>query len=139
MKIISQSFNHETGVSSIELQDKNYRGTGFAKISPEDKEYYSKYTGFRLAELRANIKIQKQKISKLKIQLNTVKTLKNDLIHFNREIPKNIERRINLAIRNYAQEIESLKLEIESIKEIIDKNIKDRDRIIQRYVKDKVK
>lgn len=139
MKIISQSFNHETGVSIIELQDKNYRGIGFAKINPEDKEYYSKYTGFRLAELRANIKIQKQKISKLKIQLKTVKTLKNDLIHFNKEIPKNIERRINLAIRNYAQEIESLKLEIQSIKKIIDKNIKDRDKIIQRYVKDKVK
>ena len=139
MKIISQSFNRETGVSSIELQDKNYHGIGFAKMNPEDKEYYSKYTGFRLAELRANIKKKKQKISKLKIQLNTVRTLKNDLIHFNKEIPKNIERRINLAIRNYAQEIESLKLEIESIKEIIDKNIKDRDRIIQRYVKDKVK
>lgn len=139
MKIISQSFNHETGVSIIELQDKNYRGTGFAKIHPADKEYYSKYTGFRLAELRANIKIQKQKISKLKIQLNTVKALKNDLIHFNKEIPKDIERRINLSIRNYAQEIESLKLEIQSIQEIINKNIKDRDKIIQRYVKDKVK
>lgn len=133
MKLTSQNFDKNTGISVVQVQHKGYKARGIAKVHPNDIEYMSRYAGCRIAELRAFIKIYKQEIREIKIQLETINAFKKDLLYSNIDIPSKIKRKINLCIRNYSQKIESLQEEIISINNLIKKDIKDRDKIIKRF------
>lgn len=47
------NYNKETGIAKVEVMKKGIKGTGYAKVHPDDAKYATSFTGLQLAELRA--------------------------------------------------------------------------------------
>jgi hypothetical protein len=61
------NFDKETGIAKVEVMKKGIKGTGYAKIHPEDSKYATSFTGLQLAELRATKKfLEKRSRRKLR-------------------------------------------------------------------------
>lgn len=61
------NFDKETGIAKVEVMKKGIKGTGYAKIHPEDAKYATSFTGLQLAELRATKKfLEKRSRQKLR-------------------------------------------------------------------------
>lgn len=134
MKLISANFNPGTGESIVKIGNKYGTFTGKARLHPDDKNHSSNYAGCRLAEYRAQIKFLQTLLPRKKAMLKAVENLKKD-IEINCYLYRDIEKRINLAIRDYSNDIAAITDEIHEIKELINKDIKTRDTIKATKVK----
>ena len=138
MKLLYSSFDPQTGKSIVALTDKNNNTyIGQARLHPDDKNNASNLFGCRLAEKRAWIKYFKEEYKKKKIELNTIKQLNND-IKYNYRVytPKKIQRRINIKLRDYSNEINEIKNNIEILEKELIQEIKTRDKILYKIKKD---
>ena len=62
--LVSADFNKKTGISTVIIKNEYGVFTGTAKLNPDDIP--SSFTGCRIAEIRAAIKMLKRKIAVLK-------------------------------------------------------------------------
>ena len=131
------------GTNYIYLQDKNGIYKGKSRVHPDDlkNNNWSYFRGYRLAQNRAWINFYKNKIKQEKIKLKTILNLKKDFIFTFEEknIPKNILRRLNLKIRDYTNNIENYKNQIAQIEKEIEENEKLYSSILNKRDKSKEK
>lgn len=132
MKFLYSYFQKATGKSIVALADKYQRYIGQAKLHPDDKEYPSEYAGCRLAQKRAWVKYLRSECRRKKIMLQTIKNLNKDIQLNCQEINPKIQRRINLKLRDYTEEITELKDSIIELENQIKKDISTRDNLIKR-------
>ena len=132
MKFLYSYFFPETGESTVALSDKNGVYIGTAKLHPQDKEFASEYAGCRLAQKRAWIQYLQRQLRIKKIQLKTIKNLIKDINLNCNSIDPKIQRRFNLKLRDYTNEIQELTNNINLLNEEIKKDIKIRDSLIER-------
>lgn len=66
IKFMSSSFNKETGISEVVVQNKYGMFKGYSKLHPDDIPFASQYTGCNFAEQRAVIKAMKAELKFLK-------------------------------------------------------------------------
>ena len=132
MKFLYGYFHPDTGQSIVALANKNGVYVGQAKVHPEDKEHVSKFAGCRLAEARAWLKYLLSEVRRKKIMLQTIKNLNKDIQINCQKIDPKIQRRINLKLRDYNQEIIEIQDNIKQLKQSIAKDIQDRDKLIKR-------
>lgn len=119
MKMIYSHYEPETGISKIILADKRGKYTGIAKLHPEEKQNESRFAGLRLAEYRAWINYFKSEVRRIREKLNTVKSLKKDMDKYDNP-NKKVQRRVNLKIRDYSQELIDLKKAIDELTKRLD-------------------
>lgn len=81
IKLSNSSFDPETGTSTVTIKTKRGIYTGTAKVHPDDKEVQSKYTGLRIAEMKAVRKAYKDELKREKIILHVLSSVQKDLIH----------------------------------------------------------
>lgn len=119
MKMIYNHYDSETGISKVVLADKRGKYTGKAKLNPNEKNTESRFAGLRLAEYRAWINYFKSEVRRIREKLNTVKSLKKDMDEYDNP-NKKVQRRVNLKIRDYSQELTDLKKAIDELKKRLD-------------------
>ena len=133
MKFLHEFFNKDTGVTVITLSDKYNVYTGEAKTHPDDKPYMNEFVGCRLAEKRAWLIFYKEELKRQTIKLQAIENLNNDIKHnVKGPIDPKIQRRINLKLRDYNNNIIELKNTIHDIKFNIKKDIELRDSLIDK-------
>lgn len=132
MKLLYSYFYPQTGESVSVLSNKNGTYTGSAKLHPDDQNVASQYAGCRLAEYRAWIKYLKSERRNNKIKLNTIKQLNKEINLYCPNINQKIQRRINLKIRDYYNNIQEINNEIQQLQTKIKKDIETRDLILKR-------
>ena len=134
MKILSQNFDENTGITTICLTHKGKTATGKAKLHPDDVKIKNYFTGCRLAEQRAYLKILEYELKANKHKLKTTLAIKHDLeeAYKNESMPSLVEHRINLFIRNYKNEIDSILQQIQDIEKYMLESIEKRDEIVKR-------
>ena len=130
MKFLYGFFNQKTGKSEVTLADKYGIYTGRAKLHPNDKNNASKFTGCRLAETRALLNYLKIKYKRTKIALDAIKNLNNDIKLNCQNIDSKIQRRINLKLRDYSNEINEIKKDINALEKNLIEDIETRDKIL---------
>ena len=74
-KIVNETFNEKTGITTVTIQNKYGHFTGTAYCHPDDS--YSMFQGERIAATRANIKYLKRRISLEKAKIKAL----NDFDH----------------------------------------------------------
>lgn len=132
MKLLYSYFYPQTGESVSVLSNKNGTYTGSAKLHPDDQNVASQYAGCRLAEYRAWIKYLKSERRNNKIKLDTIKQLNKEINLYCPDINQKIQRRINLKIRDYYNNIQEINDEIQQLQTKIKKDIETRDLILKR-------
>ena len=132
MKLLYSYFYPQTGESISVLSNKDGTYTGSAKLHPDDQKVASQYAGCRLAEYRAWIKYLKSERRNNKIKLNTVKQLNKEISLYCPDVDQKIQRRINLKIRDYYNNIQKINNEIQQLQTRIKKDIETRDLILKR-------
>lgn len=130
MKIINFEFNPDTKITKIVLADKYGQYIGTAKLHPDDT--YSHIVGGNIAEQRALIKKFSEDIKRYRHMLKAIKDLQKDIQNNNLNIDSKINRRFNIFIRNYSQEISFLKEDISEIKKGIKEALELRNKIIEK-------
>ena len=131
MKFLYSYFDPQTGKSIVILADKYGIYTGQAKLHPADKNFISQITGGRLAEQRAQIKCLQSKYKRKKIELKTIQKLNKDIKINCKNIDPKIQRRINLKLRDYTNEINEIKNNIFTLQKDITEGIKLKDKILK--------
>lgn len=132
MKFLYGYFHPQTGESVVALANRDGVYIGEAKLHQEDKEYGSELCGCRLAEMRAWVKYLLNERRRKKLMLKAIQNLNKDIqLNCNNIDPK-IQRRINLKLRDYTQEISTINKDIADLKNQIVKDIKIRDDLIKR-------
>lgn len=140
MKLSYEYFNKDTGEAIITLKNKYGSYTGKAQTHPDDKPYINELVGCRLAEKRAWLVYFKKELQRQKIKLNTLQNLNKDIQNtFSDKINPAIQRRINLKLRDYSNNIIELNQTIFEIKNSIKKDIELRDSLIKRRTKEENK
>lgn len=134
-KVIKESYDKETGVCRITIQNKYGHFTGEAKCCPEDMDQFSTFTGSRYAEIRAAANFMKYKAKEEKIKLKAIQNLKKDLEHYYAgsypyAIPSKVLRFINLKLRDYTQAISDW----ENLYHYLEDTIKDQDKERQKIL-----
>lgn len=129
MRLIENSYNQETGITTIVLADKFGKYTGTAKLHPQD--VYSKFVGCNIAEARAEIKSLKNRKKYLKVKLKTLKELEKEYLNIGLELNKILINKINY----YTKEILKINQTILLIESELYKYIKTREKIINRTKK----
>lgn len=81
VKLSNSAFDPETGISTVTVKTKRGTYTGVAKIHPDDKEIQSKYTGLRIAEMKATRKAYKDELKREKTILHTIERMTKDITH----------------------------------------------------------
>ena len=77
-RIIKSDWDAESGIATIEKTSQYGIVTGIACFNDEDlPKYKNKWIGWRIAEYRADIAIQKKKVNKLKARVEGAKMLFN--------------------------------------------------------------
>ena len=132
MKFLRGDFLKHSGISYVTIADKYGRYTGYANLHENDREFASKFTGCRIAEQRAYIKLLHNNIKRAKIMLKVIRNLKKDIELNCKDIDPSVLRRINLKLRDYSNEINYNKDKIAEIKTNIKKSIEIKDNINKR-------
>lgn len=137
MKFLYSYFFPQTGESTVALANKDGVYLGTAKLHPDDKNFASEYAGCRLAQRRAWLQYLFKERRKNKLQLQTIRNLKQDILLNCNNIQqtddiKAINRRINLKLRDYSNNIEALTENIKLLTKEIEKDIEIRDSLIKR-------
>lgn len=133
IKIKSADYDKETGISKTEISTDIGIFTGYAKLSPDDKEIESNYAGCRYAEMRATMKymLEKARLTKIRLQplykidkeLSTRKYLNTDDICY-----KTLQKEIYLLEDEkefYIQSANSLKVRLDATMQAREKIIED--------------
>ena len=135
-KIVDETFDEKSGLTTVTLQNKYGHFTGMAQCHPDDE--YSMFQGERIAATRANIEFCKFRIKQEKIKIKTFEEIRNDYIinsAFTVEYPylyyfrKKIKRCIK-KIEYYQDSIDILKSSIKKMDE-------ERQKVLLRSKKNK--
>lgn len=78
-KIVDETFDENSGLTTVTLQNKYGHFTGMAQCHPDDE--YSMFQGERIAATRANIKFCKFRIKQEKIKIKAIEEIINDYTH----------------------------------------------------------
>ena len=81
VKLSNSTYNPVSGKSIVTVKTKRGTYTGVAKIHPDDEEIQSKYTGLRIAEMKAVRKAYKDELKRERIILHTIKRIPKDIMH----------------------------------------------------------
>lgn len=131
MRFYSSQSDKENGISKVVLEDNGKLYEGIAKCHEED--IWSNYFGEGIAEMRAIIKVFKNKLNKekneYKLLLNFVKTLES-YKSYNKDSneAKFIYRQLNIK----KKKIEAIEKNIIAIKNRIENNISFRDKFLEK-------
>lgn len=131
MRFYSSQSDKESGISKVILEDNGKLYEGIAKCHEED--IWSNYFGEGIAEMRAIIKVFKNKLNKekneYKLLLNFVKTIES-YKSYNKDSneAKFIYRQLNIK----KKKIEAIEKNIIAIKNKIENNISFRDKFLEK-------
>lgn len=132
-KLSDFTFDPETGISTVTVKTKRGIYTGTAKVHPEDKEIQSKYTGLRVAEMKAMHKAYKDELKREKIILHVLSSAQKDLIHTLDKYSAYqslawaqvlIRRRFYFIAKNHKKRISLIEAKIETIDRAFEDNKK---------------
>lgn len=131
MRFYSSQSDKESGISKVLLENNGKLYEGTAKCHEED--IWSNYFGEGIAEMRAIIKVFKNKLNKekneYKLLLNFVKTIES-YKSYNKDSneAKFIYRQLNIK----KKKIEAIEKNIIAIKNRIENNISFRDKFLEK-------
>ena len=132
MKLLYSYFFPATGESTVAIANRDGVYIGSAKLHPDDKNSASQFAGCRLAECRAWLQYLHKELSRQKLMLKTIQNLKRDIDLHSPNIDQQTQRRINLKLRDYSNNIQSLKDDIKQLENKIKKDIEIRDSLLKR-------
>ena len=124
VKLSNSAFDPVSGRSVVTVKTKRGTYTGVAKVHPEDKEIQSKYTGLRIAEMKAMRKAYKDELKREKIILHVLSSIQKDLIHTLNKYSAYqslawaqvlIKRRFYFIVENHKKRINLIEEKIEAI------------------------
>lgn len=131
IKLSNSTFDPVTGRSIVTVKTKRGTYTGVAKTHPDDKEIQSKYTGLRIAEMKAVRKAYKDELKRERIILHTIERMTKDIIHNIHDssydeylIMRTIRLRFHYMTEYHKRNINLLKKWIESINHSLEDNKK---------------
>lgn len=133
VKLSNSAFDPVSGKSIVTVKTKRGTYTGIAKIHPDDEEIQSKYTGLRIAEMKAVRKAYKDELKRERIILHALPSIQKDLIHTLNKYSAYqafawaqflIERRFYFIIKNHKVRIHLIKEKIEAIDHALEDNKK---------------
>ncbi len=133
VKLSNSTFDPISGKSIVTVKTKRGTYTGFAKVHPDDKEIQSKYTGLRIAEMKAVRKAYRDELKRERIILHVLPTIQKDLIHtldkysaYHAFAWENllIERRFYFIAKNHKKRINLIEEKIEEINHALEDNKK---------------
>lgn len=138
VKLSNSAFDPVSGKSIVTVKTKRGTYTGVAKVHPDDKEIQSKYTGLRIAEMKAAQKAYKDELKRERIILHTIERMTKDIIHNIHDssydedlIMKTIRLRFHYMTEYHKRNINLLKQWIESI----DRSLEDNKKYLQHIKK----
>ena len=142
-KIINESFDKDTGLTIVTIQNKYGHFTGTAKCHPDEIDNFSMFQGERIAATRANINFLKFRIKQEKAKIKAVRAFSNDLyslylndIIYDKKVNHIWEHAIIME-DTYEKNIENFKTSIEILNNSIKLMDKDRQDILLRSNKNK--
>ena len=133
VKLSNSAFDPVSGRSVVTVKTKRGTYTGVAKVHPEDKEIQSKYTGLRIAEMKAMRKAYKDELKREKIILHVLSSIQKDLIHTLNKYSAYqslawaqvlIKRRFYFIVENHKKRINLIEEKIEAINHALEDNRK---------------
>jgi len=131
VKLSNSAFDPVSGRSIVTVKTKRGTYTGFAKVHPDDEEIQSKYTGLRIAEMKAVRKAYKDELKRERIILHTIERMTKDITHnihdnsYNEYlIMRTIRLRFHFMAEYHKRNINLLKGWIESINRSLEDNKK---------------
>ena len=133
VKLSNSTFDPVSGRSIVTVKTKRGTYTGVAKIHPDDKEIQSKYTGLRIAEMKAVRKAYKDELKRERIILHVLPSIQKDLIHTLDKYSAYqafawaqtlIERRFYFIAENHKKRIDLIEEKIEAINHALEDNKK---------------
>lgn len=133
VKLSNSAFDPVSGKSIVTVKTKRGTYTGVAKIHPDDKEIQSKYTGLRIAEMKAMRKAYKDELKRERIILHVLPSIQKDLIHTLDKYSAYqafawaqvlIERRFYFIAENHKKRIDLIEEKIEAINHALEDNKK---------------
>ena len=132
-KLSNSAFDPVSGKSIVTVKTKRGTYTGVAKIHPDDEEVQSKYTGLRIAEMKAVRKAYKDELKRERIILHVLPSIQKDLIHTLDKYSAYqafawaqllIERRFYFITKNHKKRINLIEEKIEAINHALEDNKK---------------
>ena len=140
-KIVDETFDEKSGLTTVTLQNKYGRFTGTARCHPDEIEIFSQFQGERIAATRANISFLKFRIQQEKAKLKAIQNLQND---FNHEYDLNpngfygpVTKHIFKTIKRYKENIKNFKTSIEILEDSIKLMDEERQKVLLRSKKNK--
>ena len=138
-KIIDETFDEKSGLTTVTLQNKYGHFTGIARCHPDDE--YSMFQGERIAVTKANIKFLEFRIKQTKIMIKSIYDFVGDYKwHFITNpiiLDDPLFDHAALKIINYKKDIENYKTSIEILKNSIKLMDEERQKVLQRSKKNK--
>ena len=135
-KIVDETFDEISGLTTVTLQNKYGHFTGMAQCHPDDE--YSMFQGERIAATRANIEFCKFRIKQEKVKIKTFEEIRNDYIinsAFTVEYPYLYYFRKK--IKGCIKKIEYYQDSIDILKSSIKKMDEERQKVLLRSKKNK--
>lgn len=133
VKLSNSTFDPVSGKSIVTVKTKRGTYTGVAKIHPDDEEIQSKYTGLRIAEMKAVRNAYKDELKRERIILHVLPSIQKDLIHTLDKYSAYqafawaqalIERRFYFIAENHKKRIDLIEEKIEAINHALEDNKK---------------
>lgn len=134
-KVITTIQNKDDGYSYILIQNKYGHFCGISNCHMDDLPNFSEFTGYRYAEIRANMMFAKRRLQQEKIKLHTIENLLKDINYCDRsrdEICPEVMRKIRLKLRDYTQSVEDWENLYCHLKTAVYEEDKKRQEIINR-------
>ena len=142
VKLSNSAFDPVSGKSIVTVKTKRGTYTGVAKIHPDDEEIQSKYTGLRIAEMKAVRKAYKDELKRERIILHTIERMTKDIIHNVHDISydeylimRMVRLRFHYMTEYHKKRINFLKEWIESINRSLEDNKKHLQQIKEKRSK----
>lgn len=133
VKLSNSAFDPVSGKSIVTVKTKRGTYTGVAKVHPDDEEIQSKYTGLRIAEMKAVRKAYRDELKREKVILHVLPSIQKDLIHTLDKYSAYqalawaqvlIERRFYFITENHKKRINLIEEKIEAINHALEDNKK---------------
>lgn len=133
VKLSNSAFDPVSGKSIVTVKTKRGTYTGVAKVHPDDEEIQNKYTGLRIAEMKAVRKAYRDELKRERIILHALPSIQKDLTHTLDKYSAYqalawaqllIERRFYFIIKNHKKRISLIEEKIEEINHALEDNKK---------------
>ena len=144
VKLSNSAFDPVSGRSIVTIETKRGTYTGIAKVHPDDEEIQNKYTGLRIAEMKAVRKAYKDELKRERIILHALPSIQKDLIHTLDKYSAYqalawaqllVERRFYFITKSHKKRINYLEGWIESINRALEDNKKHLQQIKEKRSK----